>query len=135
MDETPSTSPFKAILGDLVRRISRARGAVLVDGDGETVDSAGSMDPFALQLAGAHAQLLYRELDQAQLRLGFGRLQTVRLRAGAEGYVVRALPEGYVLVLVVHPRLALVAPASSVDLAVRELCQEAAWDDAELEQT
>lgn len=120
-DQVPST--FAAILEDLVASTPGARGAALVDFEGETVDYAGVIDPFDLKVSAAHWQIVLSEL--AATRLGAPRQITVRARA--RSYIVRQLQPGYAVVLVLHPRAAFAASDRALQDADARLCAEAGW--------
>ena len=53
---------FTACLETLVETSAGCLGAVLVDGEGETVDYAGRLAPYDVKLAAAHFQIVLREL-------------------------------------------------------------------------
>jgi len=96
----------------------------MVDSEGETVDYAGEMDPFDLKVAAAHWQIALAEIRETP-QLSAARQITVRARG--RGYVVRQLPEGYALVVVLHPRAAFAASERTLDEIEEKLCAEAGW--------
>lgn len=118
-------STFTAILERLLAVVPGSRGAVLVDSDGETVDYAGILDPFDLKIAAAHWQIVIAELQMLE---HFGDTRQITVRARSRGYIVRRLPEGYGLVLVLHARAAFAASERAIDEIEVELCKEASWD-------
>src|ERR1700730_10328586 len=59
-------STFAAILNDLVVRLPGAFAAALVDGEGETVDYGGKVDPFDAKINAAHWRLVLAELSSTQ---------------------------------------------------------------------
>lgn len=96
------SSPFGAILSDLVHAIPRARGAVFVDWEGEAVDqfSSGEHD---LRLLGAHWSIAYHQARSAFDKLGLGAPEELVLRFQEEQILVRRVTDEY-LVLLVIPR-------------------------------
>lgn len=118
-------SSFTTILERLLATISGSRGAVLVDSDGETVDYAGILEPFDLKIAAAHWQIVIAELQTLE---HFDDPRQITVRARSRGYIVRRLPEGYGLVLVLHARAAFAASERAIDEIEAELCREANWD-------
>jgi hypothetical protein len=90
-------SVFAAILADLVSRLPGARGAVLVDAEGEAVDFSGRSEPFELQLAGAHWRVV---LEEVHCRPALGAPIHLVVRAARASYLVRSLPDGYAVVVV-----------------------------------
>jgi predicted regulator of Ras-like GTPase activity (Roadblock/LC7/MglB family) len=92
------SSPFGAILSDLVRAIPRARGAVFVDWEGEAVDqvSAGEHD---LRLLGAHWSIAYHQARAALDKLGLGAPEELVLRFQHEQILVRRVTEDYLVLL------------------------------------
>ena len=111
-------TPFSYILDRLVCRVPGARYAVLVDGEGEAVDHSGDAEPFSIQLAGAHWQIVLAHLA--------GVRQIVAL-ATKRSYLVRALPNDHVLVVVLDVDAGFDGTHRAVDVCVRELADEAAW--------
>ncbi|MBK9261698.1 MAG: hypothetical protein IPM54_18065 [Polyangiaceae bacterium] len=118
-------STFTTILERLLAVIPGSRGAVLVDSDGETVDYAGILEPFDLKIAAAHWQIVIAELRELE---HFGDSRQITVRARSRGYIVRRLPEGYGVVLVLHARAAFAASERAMDEIEADLCVEAGWD-------
>jgi hypothetical protein len=109
-------------LDALVARIPGARAAVLVDCLGETVDYAGSEDPFNLRLAAAHWRIVLDEADgQSSLR----GLKWFAVRAARRSYLVCALPDGYALVVALSRAAGFVGWQRAVSTCVRALGEEA----------
>lgn len=122
-DQTPSA--FTIILDRLLRSVAGARGAAMVDQEGETVDYAGIFDAFDIKVAAAHWQLVIGEID-GETRLG--PVQQLVVRARKQSYVIRRIDPSYLLVIVLHPRAAFAASARAVEEAERLLCAEAEFD-------
>ena len=121
-DQAPTT--FARILRNLVARTPGACAAALVDFEGETVDYAGSLDPFELKVSAAHWQLV---LATTRPTSGFDAVQHFCVRAQRRGYFVRRLRENYAVVLVLHPRAAFAVSDRALQVAVMGLSTEAGW--------
>ena len=89
-------SAFSLILSGLVARMAGARAAALVDREGETVDYAGGLDPFAMRVAAAHWRIV---LDETKAGRSLHDARWIALRAARASYLVHELPEGYALVV------------------------------------
>ena len=120
-------SSFSPILMDFVARVPGAAGAVLVDVDGEAVDYAGRGNPFDLKLAGAHWQIVLREvLAVAELR-GLGAPRALAVRGERRSFIIHALPDGYALVLLLSRRAGFAAATRAFEVCERALAIEAGW--------
>ncbi len=117
-------SAFAAILSKLVARVPGARGAVLVDSEGETVDYAGRAKPFDLKVAGAHWRIV---LDETRERPGLRDVRSIAVRAGRASYLVQVLPEGYALVLVMMRSAGFSGWQRAVASCAHALGEEAGW--------
>jgi len=89
-------SAFSRILADLVLRVPGARGAALVDRDGETVDDAARSDSFGMRVAAAHWRIVLAELQASG---ALGDPSSFAVRTARASFVVRALPDRYALIL------------------------------------
>jgi hypothetical protein len=127
MAESPrdqERSSFTHILERLVAATPGARGAALVDFEGETVDYAGRMDPFQLKITGAHWLIALSETAE----LGtLGTIQRVTVRAGNSAYYLRRLEENYAVVLILEPRLAFAVSERAMHEAIASISAEAGW--------
>jgi hypothetical protein len=107
----------------LVSRVPGARAAVLVDVEGETVDYAGRGEPYALRVAAAHWRIV---LEQA--RSSPAGATWVAAVAGAVGFRIQALPDGYAVLLVLTPGVGLPSTCERAMAACgAELAREAGW--------
>lgn len=122
-DETP----FTGILGRFLARVPGGLGAVLVDVEGETVDYVGMVAPFDLRVAAAHGRILLHEIARYE-KLGAPRALVIRGEGRA--FVVRALEDGYALVLLLAPWAGFAVPARALALCEREIGAEAGFASA-----
>ncbi len=128
-----TATPFSVVLGRFCDATG-ALGAALVDFQGETVDYAGPMDPYAIRVAAAEWRLV---LDLVLVRRALRLAQTVSLvvRADRASFAAVPLGEGYALVVCLPVRCFSVSPRALSEV-VRDLCREggiaapAAWQDA-----
>ncbi len=103
-----------------------ALGASLVDGEGETVDYAGAIEPFDIKVAAAEWQIVLSLL--ANTRSSHLRETTQLLvRTGQHSYLAVPLSEGYALVAQLE-RHAFEVSGRAMTEVVRELCREAGLD-------
>jgi hypothetical protein len=119
-----SASPFAAILQQLLDATPGSNGAALVDHEGETVDYAGTIDPFDLKVAAAHFQIVLGELNGLPSLAG---VRQLIVRARAQSYVIRQIPSSYAIVLLLHHRAAFSASARALQEAHVRLCLEAGF--------
>jgi hypothetical protein len=124
-DQEPST--FTDILERLLAATPGALAAVLVDGEGETVDYAGQFDPFEIKVAAAHWQIVLSEVDAEAPQIGDFRQLTVRARQ--RSYLVRRLQERYAVVVVLHRRAGFAVSERALAEADARLSREAGWDE------
>lgn len=125
-------SAFSTILADFVRRVPGAFAAALIDGIGECVDYAIAeqrsgqyvVEPFDVKVAGAHWGIAVAEIA---LQQAVGTLDTIICRGQARSFIVRALPEGYVIVVMLKKRAGFVSFVRALDACERAMAQEASW--------
>jgi predicted regulator of Ras-like GTPase activity (Roadblock/LC7/MglB family) len=118
-------SAFAAILSKLVSRVPGARGAALVDSEGETVDYAGRAKPFDLRVAAAHWRIV---LDEARAARALRNVRSIAVRAARASYLVQTLPEGYALVVVMMRSAGFSGWQRAVASCVHALGEEAGWE-------
>ena len=117
-------TPFTTILDDLLRRVPGAYGAALVDGEGETVDYAGMAAPFDMRVAAAHLQIIVRQVEE------WGALGAPRwliVRGVRRSVVIRVLPEGYALAVLLRRRAGFTASHRAFAACELALAKEAGW--------
>jgi hypothetical protein len=123
-------SAFAAILSSFVARIPGARGAALVDSEGETVDYAGSAKPFDVKVAAAHWRIV---LDEALATPGLRDVRSIAVRAARASYVVQVLPDGYALVVVMMRSAGFSGWQRAVASCAHALGEEAGWNQGAAE--
>lgn len=120
-DQAPSA--FASILRTLCERTS-AECAALVDDQGETVDYWGLAEPFQIRLFAAEFAIVIRSALRKPM---LGGIEEVFVRGRRRSVLVRALPDGYSLVLELPRRCATISKRA-VLAAVRALSQEAGFE-------
>jgi len=120
-DQNPTA--FSKILDELCRRTS-ARGAALVDAEGETVDYGGILAPFDVRVLAAELRLLQQHLGEAAV---LGSAYELVIRARKKSFLVQVLPDGYALVLEL-PRRASRVSERALSVCIRRLCAEAGFE-------
>lgn len=114
---------FTPILVDLLRVAPGAVGVAVVDPIGETVDYAGDLSAFEIKVAAAHFMLILEEAKARGVK-ALGLPLQINVRTKARGYLIRPLPEGYALVVLLA-RGALTISSRALAIAERGLCREA----------
>jgi hypothetical protein len=112
------------ILAAFVARVPGARAAALVDAEGETVDYAGSIDPFELRLAAAHWRLV---LDEASAQRSMTSAENITIRASRRSYLISVLPDGYALVTVLVRGAGFSGTKRALAVCASALSEEAGW--------
>lgn len=133
-DEPPRDQGLSVFSPILLRlcRASDALGAALVDGEGETVDYAGRIDPYDLRVAAAEFRLVLSVLQAASTNRSGSRpsVRELMVRARGRSFALWALSEGYALVVVL-PRHAFRFSQRALAQAAEELRGEAGLCPAE----
>lgn len=102
-DQAPSA--FTTILDDLIARVPGAIAAGFVDSEGEAVDYAGWLTPFDIKVAAAHWRII---INQLATLTWMGKAKTLVVRGSERSTVVRSMPDGYAVVLVLSRRAGFV---------------------------
>lgn len=116
-----AVSSFAATLGRLCDALP-AVAAALVDGEGETVDYAGSLSPYEIRVAAAEWQLVVANVASGHRKTGA--VEEVVVRARKATFAAFAISEGYTLVVQLRGRAFEVSRRATIE-AVREICAEA----------
>lgn len=119
-------SAFSSILKRLVHTSPGAKGAVLADEEGETVDFfSHTIDPEELKLAAAYMGILVnRVANTATVNRGGG-LQELWLKGTQTIFMSRPLGQGYQITVVLDPVSTLPKLFQALDQAMAELRVEA----------
>jgi hypothetical protein len=117
-----SDSPFSAILAGLCDDCG-ALAAALVDGEGETVDYAGLLEPYEIKVVAAEWRIVLAVVHESRLP-GFHHVSSLTVRARQRSYFIESLPDGYAIALRL-PRHSFTVSRRAMGQAVRELCHEA----------
>lgn len=97
------TTVFGRILARLVAQIPGARGAVLADWDGETVDQASCLDETEMALFAAHWGIVFYQAKARFKKLALGHPETMLLSFAREQVMVRSVDRDYYVALAVPP--------------------------------
>jgi predicted regulator of Ras-like GTPase activity (Roadblock/LC7/MglB family) len=92
------------MLATLVKRVSKARGAVFCDQEGESVELVihdDSLSEYELKVVGAQLAAVWVALQDSARDRGAGALLELQVGCGAGSLLCRALPDGYYVVLLV----------------------------------
>lgn len=117
-----ATTPFGGTLLRLCDNTG-AMGAALVDQEGETVDYAGTIDPYEIRVAAAEWRLVLRVVGESRVP-SWSDTEELIVRSRRRSYAVRLLPEGYAIVLQLLSHCFSVSHRALGE-AVRDLCAEA----------
>ena len=120
-EEAPSG--FSQILERLLHLEPAAVAAIVVDALGESVDYAGELSSFDTKIAGVHFRVVWDEISHSALA---GALVQIVVRARDRTFVMRRLPDGYALVVVLARRAFSSSPRA-LAVVERELSLEAGW--------
>ncbi len=123
-DQAPSS--FAPTLGRLCSSAGVV-GAALVDSDGEAVDYAGRVAPFAIRVAAAEWRIILARLSRCT-NSPWRDTRQLMVRGVNKSFGAVLLPEGYALVVQLLPRCFRVSPRALSE-AVREICENAGLGD------
>lgn len=115
-------SAFTAVLSSLCDATGIV-GVALVDGEGETVDYAGDIDPYEIKVVAAEMRVLTACIRSTRA-LNFSTAREIDLRAAKRSFVVIGIDNDYDLVLTL-PRHAFGVSQRALSETVRDLCDEA----------
>lgn len=124
---------FTATLRELWEVEPAILAAVFVDDEGETVDYCSALPAYDARVAGAHLRVVMDRVRAFARRLGGGHPSSVEVTGAQRDFVVRALGEGYALVVVLEARGITQSLLGAVEDAVEKLRREAGitpptWD-------
>jgi predicted regulator of Ras-like GTPase activity (Roadblock/LC7/MglB family) len=90
------------MLTTLVERVPQARGAVLCDREGESVELVirdSSLPEYEMKVAGAQLAAMWLNLHDAMSGCGAGALRELQIGCAAGNLLCRSLPDEYYVVL------------------------------------
>jgi hypothetical protein len=119
--DTDATA-FTSILAELIAHIPGAHSAALVDPDGESVDYTGRVPPFDAKLAGAQFRVTF---DELRARPFWRDVKTLVVRGSTKSFLVRALADGYAIVVIMGKRSGFSPSARALSVCQRALENEA----------
>jgi hypothetical protein len=119
--DTDATA-FTCILADLISHIPGAHSAALVDPDGESVDYTGRGPPFDVKLAAAQFRVTF---DVVRTAVPWRAARTLVVRGATKSFLVRALPDGYAVVVVLGKRAGFSSSLRALSVCARALGAEA----------
>jgi hypothetical protein len=113
-----------AFTGTLMRlcEVTGASGVALVDFQGETVDYAGSLDPYDIKVAAAEWRLVLRAVHESKVP-SWPRTHELAVRGQRTSFLGVSLSDGYAIVLTL-PRHCFGVSSRALAEAERELCAE-----------
>jgi predicted regulator of Ras-like GTPase activity (Roadblock/LC7/MglB family) len=115
---------FSAILDELLRTVPDALCAVFVDPEGETVDLSSRIDAFDARVAGAEWTVVLSLARALATKVSAGAVLEFRAEGSRRSVIVRAVSEGYDLVLLLGTPTITARAADQVALAAIELLRE-----------
>lgn len=120
-------SPFQRLLAELIARLPGAFASALVDPEGETVDYAGSLPPFDIKVAAAHWRIVLAQMGELERDDRLGPTRSLAVRAGRQSILLRALPDGYALIVLLTRRAGFGSTARAFSACSYDLAVEAGW--------
>jgi predicted regulator of Ras-like GTPase activity (Roadblock/LC7/MglB family) len=116
---------FSEVLDELVRSVPEALCAVFVDPEGETVDLASRIDAFDARVTGAEFAVVLALVRAFAAKASAGATLEFRAEGPRRSVIVRAVSEGYDLVLLLGSPTITARAADQVALAAIQLLCEA----------
>ncbi len=94
--------PFKALLGEMLKRVPGGQGAILADWEGEAVDQVGLMDDYDLKLIGAYKGVILTNLRDVANRLNNDQLKEIIITTDRAQMIVLPVTLEYFLVFTLN---------------------------------
>ncbi|MCK4738872.1 MAG: hypothetical protein KAT46_02890 [Deltaproteobacteria bacterium] len=92
--------PFKTILKELTTTMD-AQGAIMLDWEGEAVDSFSSEETLELDAIGAHKGIILNLIQQAGKRVQrMGEINTIGITTEKARIAISVLKDGYYILLI-----------------------------------
>jgi len=118
------TTPFGQILWRVIESTPGLHGAVFTDADGEPIDQYARGPALEIQITGAQWGLVLRELPPVLARMRAGALDSLYVECERAQIVIRAISDGYFVVLQASPDAHLGKAIAALERAARELERE-----------
>jgi predicted regulator of Ras-like GTPase activity (Roadblock/LC7/MglB family) len=110
--------PIKALLDELVAKISGALGAVFVDPEGEAIElCVRAATPYEMRLEAAYHGVFLRRAARLASLAGAGGLRRLTIAGRKMRVLSRPLKGSYYLVLVLEPDASVAAAADTLQRA------------------
>ncbi len=93
---------FKEILMELTKKLN-AKGAVMLDPEGETVDIYSNSDEFELDFIGARTMLILPLLEKATKNLEKGHVKSLGITTDKLRLTISTIQDGYCLLVATPP--------------------------------
>jgi len=115
--------PFKKISKELTIKLGGV-GAVMLDQDGETVDTYAKSDEFELDFIGARTMLILPLLEKATQNLEKGRVKSLGITTDKLRLTISTIQDGYFLLVATPPEKPLTHTIIESEKAIRRLVAE-----------
>lgn len=90
---------FEVILKDLVDRVPRSIGAILVDWEGEAVMEHCHCEPYEMRFIAAHSGILLARLKEQQSSDQIGAVEDMVITASERHLIIGCINQDYSLVM------------------------------------
>ncbi len=114
---------FKKILTELARKLD-AKGAVILDEEGETVDIYTEFPEFELDFIGARTGLILPLLEKATTNLNKGRVKSLGITTDKMRLTISTIQDGYFLLVATAPYKPLTRTIKESEKTIKELVVE-----------
>jgi predicted regulator of Ras-like GTPase activity (Roadblock/LC7/MglB family) len=125
INRSHSESAFAQILERFRRSVPGCHAVAFVDYEGEAVDIAGNGDEFDVKVSGAHWLVVCAEIGA----LSVGGVKQIQMSGKKRSFHVKALPEGYILVVIMGTRGAFSVSERALNECAYQLSKEAHFDE------
>jgi predicted regulator of Ras-like GTPase activity (Roadblock/LC7/MglB family) len=116
--------PFKTILTNVVQITPGARGAILADWEGESVEQFSLDDPFDLKITAAHAGIILSHYKDVLAGFPVGSVQEIVLTTAKQHLVIGAIGPDYAMVMTLNRNAALSLALHSFRVSLQMLHRE-----------
>jgi len=128
--------PLTVLLRQLLLVSPQVLSAVLVDGDGETVDYCSQVDPYEAKVSGAMLSLALMQVRRFAEATDIGEVATLEVHGSEHDLAARNLGEGYSVAIVTEPGGCDQDVMTTMSRVGAAICEEAGlpaptWDSEE----